>query len=122
MISGMIFRPGRSRRPSALVPLTPGKAITISTDAVLMVTVCPETDRFDFIVGWTDGRQFDYSTTPSESSLDLTVYVGFLVIPRAVRFNRRGLVDRVIAEFVKTADFAPDIPGISIAQHEVAKP
>lgn len=115
MIRGFIFRAGRSRRPSRLVSMESGRALTVSADSVLVVTVDKDTDHFHFTLGRRDGRRYCFAIPPREA-IDLTAYIGFLVVPRAVVFTARGSVDRVVAEFVRTAHFAQDLAGFSQSQ------
>lgn len=120
MIKGHIFRAGRSRLPSALVRLTPGHPFIVSPSGAMMVTLDCDTDDFYFDYATVDGRKFRY-TVPPRAALNLTAAIGYQIVPRAVSFTKSGRVDAVIAEFVRTADHAGELPP-SLTQTKVTKP
>ena len=117
MIRAFIFPAQCRRARGQLVSLTVGEYITITPDSVLSVTMAPRRDDIDitFAIHWRDGRCHEYNVTP-RGSLNLSVVIGFVLVPRAIATNARGTFERLVVEFVSTADFSRDLLGTSSTQ------
>lgn len=117
MISALIFPAQCRRARGQLVSLTVGEFITITPDSVLSVTMATGRDDIDitFAIHHRDGRCHKYNITP-RGSLNLTAVIGFILVPRAIAINARGNFDRLVVEFVSTADFSRDLLGAPSTQ------
>lgn len=114
MISGIIFPAQLHRARGQLVNIGAGEYVTVTHCSVLSVLMTAAADRIEisYRLTSTDGATVEYHSAHHQY-MNLTPQIGYLVTPRAVLLGTGGRLDRLVVEFIKTADFALDpLPGL----------